>query len=1008
MISGAAMVGQTLSAIVIDADGVPASGISYDWQTSSDGLNWTSSGIATQAYVVPEGAGGLSLQVLVSYTDAAGYQEVPLSSQVTVGTAKGLSISLINLSSPDGAGVANPLTTLLNNAIVLGFSANEAALAIKTVFGLSDISLKTYDPVAYINSHPDDTTSSNFKTALSVLKICGELAMAASASDPTGFNLTLAVMNAAAQEQTINLASATQLDILLAGVGSTELGIVKTCNKDMADATSVGDVMLAWNDFCGNTDGMEQYKSNFSYFDKDLNQAPVGFSSAKLAYGDVDVLYTINASDLLAGFSDPDNDMLHIDSLVASNGGALIDNLDGTWTFSPDSGFSGPVELAFTVSDPFGQMVNGNSMFVIASGAALDVTPPTVTMSNSAGAIANGDVTYTLNFSENVTELEAVDFSVTNGVIKSIDLINGSQANYAVVVTPTSGYEGDLGLSLNSGAVSDEAGNTCALSAATPQVVDTKAPTVLSFSPADGQALVSVTSNVVLTFSEPISLGFGTISIFQGSATGTLFESFDLASSNRLSVSGNTLTIDPINKFVNNTSYLVVFNAAAVTDIAVNPYAGTNTYDFVTIPLGNVINGTNNADTLTGTKGVDIISGLGGNDVITGGAGADKQDGGDGSDIYMIAAVADYATGEIIADTGAAGTDELRFAATAASTLVLGSSLSGVEKVVVGTGTSTNAVTTAATAINVDANAVTYGITLIGNAGANILKGGSSNDILAGGAGKDTFNVTAGTDAVTDLGNGGADVLNLLAGATANATVTAAWTASASTVNRGIGNINTAGLAVNLAAVTTAGTNGFNVTNTSATATTLTGSSLEDTLKGNAGADTLSGGSGNDTLNGGKGADKLKGGAGSDTFIFTLGDSGQLTTTLDVVNDYAKGVSGIGDRFDFSANLVIGGSNAAATITQASINSATGVASFAASSGTSLTDALSDIATRFTAAGDGAGEFAFFKVGSAGAYYLFISDGTAGVTLNDVVVQLVGVTAISNVDLMGGDLTILA
>ena len=47
----------------------------------------------------------------------------------------GLAISLVQLSSPAGAGVQNPLTTLLSQAIALGFSANEATMAIKTVLG---------------------------------------------------------------------------------------------------------------------------------------------------------------------------------------------------------------------------------------------------------------------------------------------------------------------------------------------------------------------------------------------------------------------------------------------------------------------------------------------------------------------------------------------------------------------------------------------------------------------------------------------------------------------------------------------------------------------------------------------------------------------------------------------------------------------------------------------------------------------------------------------------------
>ena len=99
-------------------------------------------------------------------------------------------------------------------------------------------------------------------------------------------------------------------------------------------------------------------------------------------------------------------------------------------------------------------------------------------------------------------------------------------------------------------------------------------------------------------------------------------------------------------------------------------------------------------------------------------------------------------------DTGSSsGVDEIRFTSTRASTLTL-SSVSGIEKVVIGTGTGAAAVTTGRAAVNVDASAIGEGLTIIGNAGANILTGGSGADTLHGGAGNDTL-----------TGNGGADLL---------------------------------------------------------------------------------------------------------------------------------------------------------------------------------------------------------------------------------------------------------
>ena len=85
---------------------------------------------------------------------------------------------------------------------------------------------------------------------------------------------------------------------------------------------------------------------------------------------------------------------------------------------------------------------------------------------------------------------------------------------------------------------------------------------------------------------------------------------------------------------------------------------------------GITLVGNAGANALTGGAGADTLVGAAGNDVLTGGAGADTMDGGEGSDIYVIAALTDT-TGDVIADTGLVGTDELRFTGAVAGTLVV-------------------------------------------------------------------------------------------------------------------------------------------------------------------------------------------------------------------------------------------------------------------------------------------------------------------------------------------------
>ncbi len=294
---------------------------------------------------------------------------------------------------------------------------------------------------------------------------------------------------------------------------------------------------------------------------------------------------------------------------------------------------------------------------------------------------------------------------------------------------------------------------------------------------------------------------------------------------------------------------------------------------------------------------------------------------------------------------------------------------------------------------------------LYGNGGIDKLYGGDGGDMLYGGGDGDFLYGGAGSDYLYgDLGNdkqyGGADNdvlygslgLDRVDGEAGNDILY--YTGSTTGVNINlVTNVNTGGFA--------AGDTIFNVER-------ISGSNFADTMIGNSLGQTLIGNGGSDTLNGGKGADALMGGALSDRFVFAFGDTGQTAASADLISDYAKGAVGVGDKIDFaSAALTIGGSSAAATATQASINAATGVASFLAGSGTTMADALLDITARMTAATNASGEFAFFKVNATGNTWMFISDGVAGVTVNDTLIQLQAITTINTINLTAGDITIL-
>ncbi|NMG28901.1 calcium-binding protein [Aromatoleum evansii] len=269
-------------------------------------------------------------------------------------------------------------------------------------------------------------------------------------------------------------------------------------------------------------------------------------------------------------------------------------------------------------------------------------------------------------------------------------------------------------------------------------------------------------------------------------------------------------------------------------------------------------------DSLTGLGGSDTLYGLDGNDMLDGGAGTDKLLGGEGSDLYVINLASDHLAAEI-SDTGATGTDEVRFTSASASTLKLYASDTGIDKVVAGTGTGATANTSGTTALNVDASAVLNGLTLIGNAGANTLTGTAYNDTLDGGAGADRL--TGGNGDDTYIVDNVKDVVS-----------EGSASGGSDTVVSSIGYT----LGTNVENLVLTGQTGLSGTGNTL-ANVLSGSEGADTLKGLGGNDVLRGGAGNDVLVGGLGLDELSGGAGADVFRF---DSTLGSTNIDTLTDF--------------------------------------------------------------------------------------------------------------------------
>ncbi|MCH7229101.1 Ig-like domain-containing protein, partial [Haloferula sp. A504] len=114
--------------------------------------------------------------------------------------------------------------------------------------------------------------------------------------------------------------------------------------------------------------------------------------------------------------------------------------------------------------------------------------------------------------------------------------------------------------------------------------VDASAPQIDTLSPVHTAPAVEPTANLSITFDEEVVFGTGDITLRQ--TGGTLVESYDVAApSTNLTLSGNTLTIDPSSLLAASTGYYIEIAATAIVDHSGNPYAGISsdgTWSFTT------------------------------------------------------------------------------------------------------------------------------------------------------------------------------------------------------------------------------------------------------------------------------------------------------------------------------------------------------------------------------------------------------------------------------------------
>ncbi|NVJ93346.1 MAG: cadherin-like domain-containing protein [Methylocystaceae bacterium] len=97
------------------------------------------------------------------------------------------------------------------------------------------------------------------------------------------------------------------------------------------------------------SDGLNSITKDILLTYDGVNDAPIIGQPTKII-GEIDKSFVITTQDLLANARDLEDDGLYVENLRTYNG-ELTDNQDGTWIYTPSSGFVGLVEFQYDISD---------------------------------------------------------------------------------------------------------------------------------------------------------------------------------------------------------------------------------------------------------------------------------------------------------------------------------------------------------------------------------------------------------------------------------------------------------------------------------------------------------------------------------------------------------------------------------------------------------------------------------------------------------------------------------
>ncbi|TWI23409.1 beta-glucanase (GH16 family) [Bradyrhizobium yuanmingense] len=456
-----------------------------------------------------------------------------------------------------------------------------------------------------------------------------------------------------------------------------------------------------------------------------VNDAPAAKSVA-LAAGMEDIAYTINAAALLAGVTDVDNSSLSITSVTVANGsGNIVNNGNGTWTYTPAANYNGPVSFNYTASDGSLTITSTASLNL----AAVNDAPAAKSVTLAAGI---EDVAYTINAAAllaGVTDVDNSSLSITSVTVAngSGDIVNNGNGTWTY--TPAANYNGPVSFNYTA---SDGSLTTTSTASLTLAATQPSAPTSeILFGSSGNDVLIGGGASDLFV----VAKGFGSdvVSDFQAGFGGDVLrvQNYGFATYANLFAAARQVGSDAVIA-LSSTETVTLKNVAVSSLVAANiqldnplPLSGTATYAPAAAVTG----------TIYGTSGNDKLQASGAAVTLVGGAA---------DDTYIV-----YDRSTSVVEQAGQGIDTISGAKYDGYSLV---NAPNVE----------NLTLTGSNSAPATGNALDN--IIIGNAGNNMIDGGLGDDVLTGAYGTDRFVIKAGNgnDVITDFTAGaGGDILQI-------------------------------------------------------------------------------------------------------------------------------------------------------------------------------------------------------------------------------------------------------